>query len=452
MKLIIKLGFTCCLIFIGLLTVTSVYGYQAEFVPMISINSETTDNMFLSNEKDTRINELITTVSPGFVTSISGKTGRTELSYHPVFSFYDKYDDFNTIRHNSEFNGWAQLGKNTRLVYNNSFLLTEEPFRTGSITDQQVDVYDTSVRRTRETYYNNSAGFGLTYQFGESDSIALNYSFSMLRNEDETIEDNDRSQPSVNFIYYFSRSFGIEADISFVRAEFDTLDAANAPAGYIPTDDFNEFDGQIRLIRNFSRHFEFFFQYAHIIMDYDHDDLTDSEKYQMYDPSIGVRYIADENTTFSLSIGYYTRDFEESDDDSGLSFSGNLDKEFLYKRGQISLAGTSGYRVASFNTENSGFATYWQFGSDAEYRLTKLLNFNATGSFRQDDFQDLIERRDNTILVGFGFNLQPVRWLTISLDYSYRNCDSTLNDDDYQENRCMLNITLSPHRPFRKTY
>lgn len=406
------------------------FAFQATFTPGISVNEEYTDNYHQTeNNKE---HEYITTISPSFTTQILGKTSGAEIFYEPSYAIYDKFDENNTWRHSANFSGWAELSKNFRLDVSDSFVRTEEPNAEieGIITEE-----DTTIRRSREPYYTNSADLNLTCEFGESDSFNLGYLHSILENKDPDIEDNTRHNPSIGMTYWFiPRQIGIETNVSYTRGELEI------------SDDFDNWEGSVKLIKSFTRHFGGFVQYTHVYMDYQ----GDSENYQIYDPSIGIAYIIDEDTHLSLSVGYFYQDREESENESGISINGDLGKSWTFKRGSINITGSSGYDEAYFGAENLGFDIFYQAQCNASYGFTRHISGDISGSYRRDKYVNLdTERKDNTAEAGMGLTFQPLPWMTIGLNYTCRSVDSTLDENNYVENKGLISITLSSSRQFR---
>lgn len=405
-----------------LLTVSSASGYQLTFTPRISIGGEYTDNLFLSNDNEDE--EFITTISPGFTSEVSGATSGAEISYDPSYVFYDRYDEYNTWRHSVQLSGWTNISNITELRLNDSFVSTEEP----------ISEEDTTIRRSRETYYRNSTSLNLTHQIGESDLLSLGYVYSILENDDPDIEDSASHIPSIGLNYWFTPHMGIEINVSYTMGEFDT------------SDDFDHWNGSLRLIRQFTRDFQGFIQYAHTDMNF----KGDSEDYQVLDPSIGINYTIAEDTTLSLSVGYFFQDMDNSEDESGISVTGDLGKTWRIRRGSVSLTGSSGYDESYFDAENLGFDIFYQAQCMASYGFTRHISSDISGSYREDKYVNLeTERKDRTTMAGMGLNFQPQRWFSIGLDYSYRMINSTLDENDYDENRIMIRFTLIPSLPFR---
>ena len=156
---------------------------------------------------------------------------------------------------------------------------------------------DYTIRRGRQPYYTNTARAALTHQFGQTDSIAIAYEYSTLENDDPTLEDNKRLSPSVTIEYWPNRQWGTETEVTFEKGEFDT------------SDDFTNTIASFRLIRVISRHLETFVEYTHTVMRFD----GDAEDYNIYEPALGMEWAIDEDSSISLSAGYYVRDLADGD-------------------------------------------------------------------------------------------------------------------------------------------
>jgi long-subunit fatty acid transport protein len=371
-----------------LLPAISYAGYKVVFTPKVSINGEYTDNVNLSD--DTEESDYIGTISPGFDFEISKKIRGVKISYQPGYSEYAKHSKYNTWRHSAQFSGWTDISKRTKLELNDSFHLSEEP----------ISEEDTTIRKDRKPYYTNTAGINLTHQLGKSDSISMGYVYSILENEDPDIEDNAKHNPSIGFSHRFSPYLDLDAQVSYTKGEFDIDDKT------VESDDFDHWNGSLQLTNKFTKYLDGFVNYAHTHMDF----KGESEDYQIYNPSIGMSYTIDEGTSLSLNVGYYYRDIENSKDNSGITVNGNIGKTRCLS-GDIS----------------------------ASYRTTEYLDIDPE---RED--------RDTNAGLGLTFN-SPARWwlpISVRLGYSYHSVDSSLSENDYEDQRVQFNISIS--KPFAK--
>jgi len=417
-----------------LLSVSFAYGFQATFTPRIAVGEEYTDNYFLTDQN--KEHEYITTISPGFTAQILGETKGVEISYDPSYAVYDKYTENDTWRHSAQFSGWAELSKNTRLDIRDSFSLTEDPQAEADIatirTEDPTTPIDSTIRRSRQTYITNTTSANIAHQFGESDSINLGYAYSFLDNDDPSIEDNERHNPSIGLTYWFVPQWGFEVRGSYAKGEFDV------------SDDLDEWQGSVRLIKRFTRHFDGFVQYRQTVRNYE----GESEDDKTYNPSIGISYAIEEDISLSIDVGYFVNDYEQREDESG--GTGNLSLIKRFSRGSVNLSGLGGYEYANFGAENLGFSQFYEAACSATYQVTRRISGNVFGSYRNDDYSDP-EREDKTARAGLGLTIQPLEWMSIGLNYTFRSLDSTDNTNDYDENRLYFRITLSPTTPFRLT-
>lgn len=416
------------------LTTSVTFGFQATFIPRISVSEEYTDNLFLTDSN--KEHDYITTISPGFTAQILGKNSGAEISYDAGYSMYDEYDEYDNWRHDARFSGWVQMAKNTRLEVNDSFLRTEDPLIDSDIAALRAEepeaLIDSTIRRSRRTYYTNTAGINLIHQFGRADSFNLGFIHSFLENDDPIYDDNERYNPYAGLTFWFAPEWGAEIRGDYTKGEFDD------------SDDLDGWYGSARLIKRFSRHLDGFVQYAHWVVEYD----GNSEDFQVYNPSAGFVYTISDDISFSLEMGYAFLNIEDDDDESFMSAIGNLTKTF--RRGSINIIGSAGYEGADFGAEGLGVAEFYELGGSVTYQLTRHLSGNVFGSYRNNEYiEETPEREDKITRAGLGLEMQALEWMSLGLDYAYRTVDSTLDIEEYDENRVLFRITLSPPRPFR---
>ena len=416
------------------LTTSITFGYQATFTPRISVGVEYTDNLFLT--EGNKEHEYITTISPGFTAQILGKNSGADISYDPEYAVYNKYDEYDGWRHSVIFSGWSDLSKNTRLEVRDSFLYTEDPLIDSDIAILRAEdpdvLIDSTIRQSRQTYYTNTAGINLIHQFGRADSFNLGFDHYLLENDDPIYEDNKRYKPYAGLTYWFAPEWGLSMNGSYTKGEFDV------------SDDLDALYGSARLIKRFSGYLEGFVQYAHTAVDYD----GNSEDFQVYNSSAGFIYTISSDTSFSLEMGYAILDGDDSGDTSTLSAIGSLTKTF--KRGSIDLIGSSGYGGSYFGAETLGVTEFYELGGSATYQLTRHLSGNVFGSYRDSEYLETTDnRKDKITRAGLGLTMQALEWMSLSLHYAYRTVDSTVRIAEYDENRVLFRITLSPPRPYR---
>ena len=444
--------YLCVAISAILFTASSAAAFQATFLPRMSVSGEYTDNFFLS--EDAEEDEFITVISLGFTTELLWQHSGIEISYDPAYAVYNEFSENDTWRHTALLYGWSDLTRNNRLEIRNAFVQTEDPFGEEDIyyirSDDPAIGADPTLRTSREPYIRNVASLRFTNQFGENDSLYLEYAYGILENEDKTLEDNTRHIPSAGLTYWFTPQWGSEMILSYTKAEYDQGDE------YVgePSDDFDAGRGNIRLIKRFSRQLEGHLAYTHIYFDFKETE----EDYQIYNPYIGFNYEVAQDKRIAIDVGYFFQDNDKRigdiDDESGPTADVVFEKTF--QRGSVSLTGSGGYDGAYFGAENLGMSTFYEGGIDADYNLTRRITGDIFGSYRQDKYEDEDPvRRDKTTRGGVGLTYEYERWLSsninfsIRVEYSYRNFDSNIDINDYVENRGLFTITLTRSQPYR---
>jgi len=444
--------YLCVAISAILFTASSVFAFQATFLPRMSVSGEYTDNYFLS--EDAEEDEFITVISLGFTTELLWQHSGIEISYDPAYAIYNEFSENDTWRHTALLYGWSDLTRNNRLEFRDAFVRTEDPFGEEDIyylrSDDPAIGADPTLRTSRDPYIRNTASLRFTNRFGENDSIYLEYAYGILENEDKTLEDNSRHIPSAGLTYWFTPQWGSELILSYTNAEYEREDEFVDE----PSDDFEQANGSIRLIKRFTRQFEGHLAYSHVYVDFE----TTEEDYQIYNPSIGFDYSIAQDKRIAADVGYFIQDNSKRvgdiDDESGITADAVFEKTF--QRSSISLLGSAGYEDAYFGAENLGLSIFYEAGLEADYNLTRRVTGDIFGSYRQDKYEDEDPvRRDKTTRGGVGLTYEYERWLSsninfsIRVEYSYRNFDSTIDEDDYIENRGLLTITLTSSQPYR---
>lgn len=401
--------------------------------PSFQVQEQYTDNLFATDNN--REEDWITLISAGLALQAQARTWELNLNYRPSYSFYQEYSEYDSLRHNAGLDFSKDFSKHLHFTLGDSFSRSEQPYdpardvQPPDREDRPQQEADYTLRQGREPRSTNTARAGLDYQFGPRDRVYANYSLRHFWSDNPTEEDSVRSSPTLGLEYWFTSHFGFKADAGYTHGSFDD------------SEDFNSYDGSLKLIRNFSRFLDGYIQYSHSRMNYS-DERAD---YDVYEPSAGFSYRFSKDGSFSLGLGYNIRDEDNNDRDEELVLNADINQTWDLKRGSFRLRASSGYTETYFGAENLGYTIYYQAGAYYQYGLSKHLNWNTSADYRYNDYKDQEpERQDQIVSLGTGLSQQLTRRVFLNLNYDYRLRDSDLDREDYYENQVSLSLSWQP--------
>lgn len=421
------------------------------FTPRASIESAYSDNVFLT-EDDTE-DDLVTTVSAGFVLDLDDRTKGLTFSLDPNYEFYKRFDEFNEWGLLSDLKAWTSTSRATRFEVTNRFTRTTNPLerddRIAAVGGQVQEVGDTTLRTGRQPYYRNQARLNASHRFGREDRVYAGFLYGLLRNDDNQIEDNDEYRPSVGLDYWFTHRFGSKIFGEFTRGEFSHDDEFSG----LPQGDFNNWLGTVRLLGRMTRHFSLFFQYDQV---YRHFTSGSDNDYSVYAPSAGFTYDIAEDLYLRLGLGYYRQVIENEENHDDPFVNGEISKAWKFKRGFVNLKGLSGLTQNDFGAQNIGFQQFATIQGAAEYNFTRKVAGDIGAYYRYahtpersgQNTDDDLDTSQIHAEAGIGYLI--TRWMNIRLGYEFNKYSSSEGDvNDYTENRALLTITLQTDRPWR---
>ena len=442
-----------------IMTEANAFPLVIDFNPELRVVMEYTDNVDLTENEKT--SSFITVISPGFTTDISGEHGAASLAYNLGYSIYSESSDQNAFRQQLNLAGETDLSKRTRLSFSDSLVQTEEPTSVG----------DPLENRNRETLYRNTANLSMSHQFSRYDSVRLQYGYSLIDSDDEETESSIAHTPSVNYVHRFEPyRIDLETGVAYTKGQFEG-DTADVETWVITAG----------LSRMFTKRFRGFANYRQTLTQY----RGDGEDYRIYGLSTGFDAQISRTLNLLVEAGYFIQTTEAGGENSDFSASIALGKTF--KRATLGFNASTGYQQSYFDGENLGLSTYYQVEGDWRYPLSRYLDAGIDAFWRLDEFKEITpERTDETMGAGadlawqiqeplsLSLNLRYqtvdsddptetedtysagstlvyewTKWLRVSLSLHHREVDAKENDDDYQENRVIFEVKMTPPKPFR---
>jgi hypothetical protein len=397
--------------------------YQTEITPAVSIGLLYDDNIDLKrlNKKS----DWVATISPSISLNMTSPKNSFLFRYAPTMVRDINNDEDDAIRHSGSFSFGEDITQHLRFDMNDTLLVSDEPI------EETEGVY--SVRQTRNLYKRSSGGASMGYEFGPENQFNLGYNYSLLKNDDITLDDNVSFDPFIRLTYWFDLKNGIKFDYQHTLANFSRDDNGT------PGDDYSGNNAGIRYVYRFN-------PYSSFLLDYNLSTMAfygRTNDYKTYDGSVGLSHSFSGDTSLSVSAGYYKsiEDFSRVTD--GYSYSVSLDKGF--DRGSINLGGNGGWRGSYLETERRGFTKYWGMNADFNYQVTDALSNYSSISYVRD--KDETGRGTKTFTVRYGWGWSFLRWYSISIDDTFNTRDDDIITGDYNVNRATVTFTAS--RPFR---
>ena len=393
--------------------------YQYEFTPAISTGEVYDDNIDL--EKTDKKADWMTTISPSLTMNLLFENDDNFLlMYNPTYVKYRKEDQNNNVRHSATLTGVKSLTNRLELDLNDTFIRTEDP------VEATEGIF--GARQTRNTYMRNTGDVSMMYLLGPENNLNLGYSYSSLENDDTTLEDNFANYPYAGITYWMSIKNGFE--VNYQR----TLINYTRNGEEVASDNVSGDTVDLKYLRRFSTITTAFMGYI-----YNSRFTGEVKDYDIHEGSVGLTYSLSDNVSLSISGGYFLVKNELSDDDNGYSYDVSFDKNL--NNGSISISGAGGWREGFNEADRRGFIKYWGFDSTFTYQFMEKLGNYASFSYMRD--KEVTDRVTKSLRANYGWTLSFLRWFSISLDYSYFKRDDSLDIEDYNVNRIMLNLTAS---------
>ncbi len=397
-------------------------------IPSLSVSQEYNDNIYLTKKDKT--SDWITSITPSISYVLNKKGLNARLTYSPSLRLYAKENVNNEVQHTLTSSALWKVSKRIEVSVYGNFLRNQEQFISLSGSSQLLgESPDYTLRRHRKYHSKFSGGAIFRYRFSKKSLIYVGYKHIRTWESDPTIEESARLNPVAGVFWDVGSHFFLKIDASFTRGHF-----------FGDSEDIDIWKTDMSLIKNFSRHFSSSIGYSHTILQY----RGDSPGYKIYNPWISASYKYDKYSSLEAQVGYYLRDVEKGDNESGVSMQINLNKKWKLKRGKIEGKITSGYKETYFGGENLGFTIFFGTRASFLYGLSRHLTNELSFDYRVNRYTQLSpERRDKILLVDDTLSYRLNKWVRFSLGYGLRKLDSNINQNDFTENRVVFSIVFS---------
>jgi hypothetical protein len=423
--MVLRRIFFTSLLLLGMNMASSAYGAEllAKFHPYISIKEEYSDNLNLTsaNKKD----DFYTTVQPGIKFSNMDKMAGVDFDYSLGAVFYGKNSNLNYISHNALLNAKYLTAQRINFYLKESFIQSDDPREREYFTTSEDNKYVLATTTDRAVYWRNVVAPTIEYQFGPENRLGVNYRNNIYRTESASGQNSQEDYINPFFNYWFDKQNGISLEYGLTYGKF-----AVQP-------DLVGHMAKGRYTNRFSARSSAFAEYTYSKRTYAEPSTAG---YDIHEPNVGMTFAFTPTLNASIQAGYYWMNSETGSGNSGYSYQGDLtgiDARTTYK---LSLQG--GYKEDLFTAENLGFTRYHRLTGSLNHQLDQRISIGCLGSVERAVY-DATDRTDTIWGISGTASYMPLKWLTLALEVSHRENQSSLDTASYAENRVMLKMTAT---------
>lgn len=428
-------------------------GFIFKFNPFFTSEARYDDNLF-TTRSDT-ISDWITTVSPGFITSLSHPRFNYKLKYQPGFVYYLHNPELDYDSQEVDFRATIELTSRLTFSFYDRYIRSNQiRFEELSETD-----YEREVRRTTLTTFNrNIISPKLKYRFGRENFISLYYRNTGYRSGLHSDDDYREQYVESEMEYWFNVRNAINLTCHFLKGNFD-----------LDTDLLSSVDITTRYIRRFTPHFVLYGEYGVGVTDFEERrtfeslthgrefqvDSQDVEDYDLRKFNLGFVWQLPRNFQIEGFVGYYWRQGVGNRDDQGTNSSIEIEK--TTRDFNLNLGWERGYSADFFSISDTGFSESWRLFCDVRYNYHKRLELRFRGSY---GFREFTDRREGTgsaakdredyryaarTLLTYHIvrNYFFLRDLSFEMQFNHVELDSSLDTRGYINNQFTVKITAT---------
>ncbi len=394
-------------------------------------------------------------ISP-FVTIVSETVRQSaKFTYAPTF-WYDFDESEDDLDHRLTLDYTRALTRHWDFSLSDNLTVTDEfnsysptiDSDTGEITsgnpgaDSAGDTLQDD--RGRRRYTNNSLSLGTSYMYFEDSTIALNYSWTILRNDSDysgdDYQDYDKHAVDLTVAHRINSSWKATTGVGYTRGMYDDVGTTSFPGD---DDDLDEYRASFLLDHELSTQHSLSGAYRYNQTDYDSNLQNDSE---IHDFTFGWGWRVSPKLDISLGVGptYSKIDGSSGDWNSNENFSLN----YRLERGSVGLTASHGISTDNFDgTNDRGNNEFWQLQSNVNYSLYQYTTVSGYVGYYEEDPEDNGSNISNnnadrkTYSAGCSINQRFLERYVASLSYGYVHNTSDDPDDEYDDNRVAFSIS-----------
>jgi hypothetical protein len=432
------------ILWIPSMVVADVGDIFSRFQPYITAQEEYTDNLYLTSKN--KKSDFFTSIVPGLrfstlprsettgefrpaSSSIDTKYG-VDLDFNVPLVYYGKESQNNYVGLAGTLNAWYSFDPRLTFRVRNYSIRSEEPREQDySATALPGQFLLSTERGTRPIYFRNVFSPSFAYRFGRDDLFSIYYENNIYRNQSSLFEDSAENFINPKLTYWFNIRNGVSLGYGFTLGDFQS------------SPDLLGHMAMVRYTYRFDPKMSIFSEYTQLWRDFDFPSVD----YLVYKPSIGIERAFSQTLSGRAQFGYFWENPEKSSTTSGFSYDISLTQRAERTTYTASLQG--GYTEDYFTAQNLGFTEHHRAMGTITHRFLQRMSVGLFGSYEWAKYPGSViedkKAKDQIWAVGGDASYQILRWLTVSLDTSYRENHSNISERDYSEYRGMFKVTAT---------
>lgn len=420
-------------------------------------------------------------IGPLFIFETTSSRDGLTISFNPSY-VYDFEDSQSDIDHNFSLSAYRDFTRQWRLELSESFIYSDDPELLGAETSSDFN-------RGRRRYWTNDFNINSTYEYDAGSSFGAGYTYRILRNDDTGpggYEDYDRHIADLSLQHRINAAWNFSVFTSYTRGLFDPPDpelverTETTLEDIVPgitddidteelSNDLSEYQIGSTVNWIFSTRKTFLVSYDFTASDY--DAILRNDTY-LHNLTFGAQYLHTRRLSFEFGAGPSYEKTETFDPNWG--YNGHLNLNYdITEHSNISAGVEKGYDQENFSANNNilgrdrGLTEYWDYTLDYSHTLSADLTATLFGSYRDEKQENILHGFVNSIEddislaetdretfreesiftrkiyeAGGSLGYTFLQWYTASVSYTYRNQDSELINDSYDEHRIFLTLSF----------
>lgn len=420
-------------------------------------------------------------IGPLFIFESTSSIDGLTIRYNPSF-VYDFENSQSNVDQNLSITAFRDISRKWRVALSEGFILSDDP--------QLLRAETTSdFNRGRRRYWTNDFNVNTAYTYNVDSTFGAGYTYRILRNDERGIggfEDYDRHIVDLSLQHRITGEWNFSLFTNYTRGLFDppeqetittteslletispgitdTIDTGNL------SNDVSEYGVGGTLNWIYSTRATFLVSYDYSTSIYDATLRNDT---YLHNLTFGTQYQYTRRLSFEFGAG---PTYEKTETfDANWDYNGHLNLNYdIAQHSTIKGGIERGFDQQNFSSNNNllgrdqGLTEFWDYTLDFSHAFTADLTSTLYGSYRDEKQENVLlgltndaqsgsnlasaDReafRDASIFTrkiyeaGGSLSYTFLQWYTATISYTYRNQDSELAHDSYDEHRIFLTLAF----------